>query len=141
MPRSSHLRRRRSRRRPIAARREVRHLCAPAPSPRGNVQISVEQQATVAFVRIAGELDLVAVDRVEEALTTAIDGATDNVVFDLRSVSFIDLSGLRILLRTDARGRRESFAVHIVPPPPPVARLFTLTKAGGRLAILRDEQG
>ena len=138
MSRSSHLRRHRSRRQ-IVPRRGERVACAAVQAGLEHVQVRVEQQATVALVHIAGEFDLDAVDQVEAALDAAIDGVTDHVIFDLRKVSFIDLSGLRILLRTDARARRESFAVHIVPPPPPVARIFTLTKAGGRLAMLRDE--
>ena len=140
MTRSSHARRRSIRRPPIVPRRGGGQ-CAPASAPPEHVQVRVEQHATVAFVRIAGELDLEAVETVEAALEHAIDGVTDHVVFDLRKISFMDLSGLRVLLKTDARARRESFAVHVVPPPPPVARIFTLTKAGGRLAMLRDEPG
>ena len=59
-------------------------------------------------------------------------------MFDLRDVSFLDLSGLETLIRADARARRESFALGVVPPPGPGARIFTATEAGRELRMLDD---
>ena len=128
-------RRRRSRRRPIVP---PRRTCRRTRAPSEPIQVSVEHRATVALLHVHGDFDLAGVDRVEAALDRAIDSLTDAVVFDLRGVSFLDLSGLRTLVRADARARRQSFAMGVVPPPGPAARIFTLTEAGRDLALLDD---
>jgi anti-sigma B factor antagonist len=129
---------RRSRSRPIVPPHRSRHARRRVAASYAPVRVSVEQRATVALLHVSGDFDLAAVDRVEAALDRAIDPLTDAVVFDLRGVSFLDLSGLRTLVRADARARRQSFAMGVVPPPGPAARIFTLTEAGRDLALLDD---
>jgi anti-anti-sigma factor len=130
-------RRRRSRRRPIAPRRGARPARRQPATPEP-LRISEEHHGTVAIVHVSGEFDLVAVDPVERALDRSVDPLTDHVIFDLRRVSFLDLSGLQTMITADARARRESFAVHVVPPPGLAARIFTLTEPGRALALLDD---
>ncbi len=59
-------------------------------------------------------------------------------MFDLRGVTFLDVCGLTALLRANARARSESFALGVVPPPGPSARIFTAIDAGGELVLLDD---
>jgi len=122
---------RRSRRRPIASRDRARR--APTVPP---LAVRLEQHASVAVLHISGDFDLCGVARVERALDRAVGGPTDRVVFDLRDVSFLDLCGLETLMRADARARRESFAVDVVPPPGPAARIFAVTDAEHELRLL-----
>ena len=126
---------RRSRRRPIVSPRYARRRPRSSYEP---IQVTVEQRATVALLHLRGDFDLAGVDRVEAALDGAIDSLTDGVVFDLRGVRFLDLSGLETLVRADARARRQSFAMGVVPPPGPAARIFALTDVGRELALLDD---
>ena len=129
---------RRSRRRPIVPPHARHRTRRRRRLPYERIQVSVEQRATVALLHVQGDFDLAAVDCVEAALDGAIDSLTDAVVFDLRGVSFLDLSGLRTLVRADARARRQSFVVGVVPPPGAAARIFALTDAGRDLALLDD---
>jgi anti-anti-sigma factor len=130
---TNHSHRRRSRRRPILPR--ARRRRAPA-VPR--LAVRVEQRASVAVLHITGEFDLCSVALVERALDRAVGRPTEHVVFDLRGVSFLDLSGLETIMRADARARRESFAVAVVPPPGPVARIFAATEADQELRLLEE---
>jgi hypothetical protein len=101
MSSSSHRSGRRSRRRPIAgprARRSSARRAQPRPDP---ARVDVERRASVAVLHVSGEFDLCAVDRVEAALARATGDRTDRVVFNLRGVSFLDVCGLRTLLRAD----------------------------------------
>jgi anti-anti-sigma factor len=135
---STHRRQRRSRRRPIVRHRSGRtaaHRPQPASAP---LRVEVQQRATVALLKVSGVFDICAADGVERSFDGAVDALTDAVVFDLRGVSFLDLCGLEVLLRADARGHRESFAVAVVPPRGPTARIFTVTGAGRKLALLDD---
>jgi len=100
--------------------------------------VEVDHYATAVVLRVTGDFDLSAVNRVERSFDGAVDALTDSVVFDLRDVSFLDLSGLEMLLRADARARRESFALGVVPPPAARARIFTATDAGRDLRLLDD---
>ena len=131
---SSHRPPRRSRRRPLASQRARR----PEPSAHPPVRVEVDHYATAVVLRVSGEFDLSAVDRVERSFDGAVDALTDYVVFDLRDVSFLDLSGLETLLRADARARRESFALGVVPPPGTGSLVFTATGAGRELRMLDD---
>jgi anti-anti-sigma factor len=125
---------RRSRRRPIVERR-ARVRVQPIREP---VRVKVEHRATAVLLRVSGEFDLCAVDHVERLFDQAVDACTDRVVFDLRRVSFLDVCGLEALLRANARARTESFALRVVPPSGPSARIFTATEAAGELVLLDD---
>jgi anti-sigma B factor antagonist/stage II sporulation protein AA (anti-sigma F factor antagonist) len=92
-------------------------------------------------LHVTGEFDLCGVDSVERALERAVDDRTDDVVLDLRGVSFLDVSGLRTIVKADERGHTESFAVHVVRPLGPAARIFSLTEQGRALAMLDEVPG
>jgi anti-anti-sigma factor len=100
--------------------------------------VQVAHHATAVVLRVSGEFDLSGVDYVERSFDGAVDALTDCVVFDLRDVSFLDLSGLGTLVRAGARARRESFALGVVPPQGAGARIFTATDAGRELRMLED---
>lgn len=57
---------------------------------------------------------------------------------DLRLVTFLDSSGLRLLLRLDERQRSAGGRLVIVQGGRRVARVFELTGAGERLEIVGD---
>ena len=89
---------------------------------------------------LTGEIDLSTVEDVESGLRKAIDGGTGAVALDLREVSFLDSSGLRLLLRlhkdmSDA-GRR----LVLVQGPRRVARVFELTGAEDQFEIVNSPE-
>jgi anti-anti-sigma factor len=56
-----------------------------------------------------------------------------HVTLDLRDVSFLDSSGLRMILEWDSMSRADGFAFSLVPGSPPVQRIFELTGTTERL--------
>jgi anti-sigma B factor antagonist len=124
----------RRRRRPIIPRQAARRTRGHPPVV--PLEVRVERYATAAVLHLSGEFDLGAVGRVERALDRALGAPTDRLVFDLRGVSFLDLSGLNTLLRADARARRESFALAVVPPSGRAARILAATHADQKLRLL-----
>jgi anti-sigma B factor antagonist len=87
-----------------------------------------------AIVEAHGELDLGTVDGVERAVRELRrDGATD-VVLDLRALTFMDSSGLRLLLRLDADAREHGWTLAIADGDGPVRRLLELTNLTGDFA-------
>ena len=86
--------------------------------------IDVLHRGRRARVTVGGELDIATVPALERALIeqTRI-GRT--VVLDLRELSFIDATGLGLLLRTNAHARRDGIEFAVLPGPR-VQRLLDL---------------
>ena len=82
-----------------------------------------------------GELDLATVPVAEQAINR-VAGNVKTLVLDLRKLSFLDSSGLRLILSTDEAV--ESRRVVIVRGPAQVDRVFDLTGTGARLDIVDD---
>lgn len=91
------------------------------------VAISTSADGDTEYVVIAGEVDMVSASVVEQALLAAVGRATVNLVVDLKSVSFLDSSGLRALIvgREHAAGVGVTFRIDS--PQPVVARVLQVT--------------
>lgn len=99
--------------------------------PRLRVEIEAEGEST--RVVFSGELDLATVGFAEKAMTDLPEAKT--LVLDLRQLTFLDSSGLRlILLSADTQIPR----VFVVRGPAQVARVFDLTGAAERLNLVDD---
>jgi anti-anti-sigma factor len=102
--------------------------------------LAIEESESTLRLRIAGEFDRAGVRAVEKALQVRRIPAPSRVVFDLRALAFLDLAGLRMILRTDAQARLEAFEVVVVRPRSTANRVFTLTRAGERLTIVDEPE-
>jgi anti-anti-sigma factor len=106
-----------------------------------SLSVAVEESDATLCLQLAGEFDLAAVPSVESALERPSGAAAlRRVIFDLRGLSFLDVAGLRTILRADARGRSEAFEVVVVRPRGVVNRVFTLTRAGEQLNIVDEPE-
>ncbi len=74
-----------------------------------------------------GELDLGTVPAVDREVQELLAGGSRSIVLDLRPLTFIDSSGLNLLLRLDAQARSDGFAFAIIEGDGPVRRLLALT--------------
>lgn len=79
------------------------------------------------LVEAHGELDLATVPVVEREVQELRERGVKQIVLDLREVTFIDSSGLSLLLRLDAQARSNGFTFAIVEGEGPVRRLLELT--------------
>jgi anti-anti-sigma factor len=68
-------------------------------------------------VTVRGEVDLANAADLEACLRRAIDGSPSSVVLDLEALTFIDSSGLRVLvaLSKEAQSRSATFGLRNVP--------------------------
>jgi len=74
-------------------------------------------------VRIGGELDMASIPEVDLELEPIIRAAPERLVFDLSGVTFMDSSGIAMLLRTSAK---VAF-VQVRDPSPPVLLVLQAT--------------
>jgi anti-anti-sigma factor len=76
----------------------------------------------------AGELDIATVPAVDAQLGELRDAGFLRLVLDLRQVTFMDVRGLRLILDWSQAG---GVAFAVIPGPPQVQRIFTLTATAG----------
>jgi len=105
-----------------------------APADNSILTLSVTETDGTVMLRLDGEFDLAGVGPAENALDRALQNPTPaRLVFDLRDLEFLDLSGLLTILRASERGRAAGCDVVVVRPRGTANRVFTLTSAGERL--------
>jgi anti-anti-sigma factor len=78
-------------------------------------------------VKPVGELDLATAEDVALPVRELIESGFRSVVLDLSEVTFIDSSGIRMVLEARDAAERGDVALQLVPGPPAVQRAFELT--------------
>ena len=85
----------------------------------GVLTVRVERRGKELVVRVSGDLDIASAKRLEDELLRAISSDASAVALDLGGVSFIDSTGLRILLFAAKRtvtSRKRFKIAHASPP-------------------------
>ena len=87
----------------------------------------IDERADRIDVRVRGELDTNAVFRLEPTLDELSGRApSKEVVFDLRELTFVDSSGIGVLVAADARLRGQGGTTRFLRAPDQVMRVFRL---------------
>jgi len=102
-----------------------------------NVEISGDDRATV--LTVTGELDLATSPALEAQLERASSGP-DLVILDLRGVSFMDSTGLSLLVKAQRRAQESQRQLAVVRGGAQVQRLLTLTGVGERLTLIDEPE-
>ncbi|MBD0330818.1 MAG: STAS domain-containing protein [Thermoleophilia bacterium] len=89
-------------------------------------------------VELQGELDLGTAEQLEDELGRVEAEGPELLVLDLRSLSFLDSTGLRVVASADARARDQGRRMVIVQGPPAVRRVFELTRLDEHLDVVED---
>jgi anti-anti-sigma factor len=89
-------------------------------------------------VVLRGELDLSTVEKVEEELARVEGDEIKVLVLDLSGLSFLDSTGLRLMVTAHQRAEKEGRRLVIVKGPETVHRVFTITKLDEKLEMVND---
>jgi anti-sigma B factor antagonist len=115
----------------------------PAERPAGNgagdlapFRVVVRTERDVVRVCPLGEVDLDTVGQIREQLEHAAASGARHVVLDLRGVTFLDSTGLRLVLEADAASRGQRWEFGLIGGPADVQRVFDLTGARARLPFV-----
>jgi anti-sigma B factor antagonist len=96
-----------------------------------------DRLATMTVVVLTGDLDIAAEADAMAALTEAIgDGGV--LVADLRELSFLDSTGVRVLLTTDLRARKRGVRFGVARGAGMVRRLLEVTRIDERFPVVDD---
>lgn len=86
-------------------------------------------------VEVRGEVDLSSAHSLEQCLSTVLAGEALAIVLDLSRLGFVDVAGLRVLLRAERRAVSRGRPFVLVGPRPAVARLLVVTDLDRRFTI------
>jgi anti-sigma B factor antagonist len=98
---------------------------------------SVERRDAAAIVTMEGELDIATEAQATADLDRAMDGC-ELLVVDLRELSFLDSTGVRVLLAADLRAREHGMRFGVVRGDGMVARLLEVTRIDQRFPVVDD---
>ncbi len=93
----------------------------------------VDRETDVVTIHLAGEVDLAAAPRVESAIDEALAGETSDIVIDLDGVTFLDSTGLRVLVAAHSMCKAEGRSLTLVNPSVSVSRILEITGLGQTL--------
>ncbi len=98
------------------------------------ITVRGERDATV--LALAGELDLASHPRLEHAIDRALESGARLVVVELGQLEFMDVAGLRSLVRCAQRARAIAKRLVIAAPRASVMRLLSLTDQESALEVV-----
>ena len=100
------------------------------------LRIDVREESDRIVVTLAGELDMANAPLLQDAIESAELAAAKTVVLDLQGLTFLDSTGLRIILaaREQCWRRGQEFAV--TPGSQQVQRLLSVTGVGEHLRTI-----
>ena len=100
--------------------------------------IRIEEAEGTVRIGLDGELDIATTPGAEFELRRIERGPARVIVIDLRGITFMDSTGLRLLVSADARARDGEHRLAIVRGPDTVHRVLELTGLDARLALVDD---
>jgi anti-anti-sigma factor len=102
-------------------------------------EIEVQERDSSVLVRLSGEIDLAAVEAIENELLP-LEDRFPTVVLDLRGVTFLDSTGLRAIVSADARARKNGFELKIIRGPEQVQKILYLSGLDKILPLVDPEE-
>jgi anti-sigma B factor antagonist len=99
----------------------------------------VAQTAAATVMTLGGELDVVCADAFKRRFSDATEDEPDRVVIDLRELTFIDSTGLALLLAVNEMAQDGGFALSIVSNQDDFARKIFRMTGTERLLPVVDE--
>jgi anti-sigma B factor antagonist len=95
------------------------------------LEIQAHQEGDSITIALSGETDLSTVHSLDAAIRRAEQTEAERIVLDLSDLSFVDSTGLSVLLRASRRSREDGNRLSFVPSKhEAVTRLVALTETG-----------
>ena len=95
----------------------------------------------VAILTVSGEIDVAAKPTLRTRLDAQLDAGHSTIVVDLREVTFLDSTGLGVLVGALKRCRDVGGDLRLVVEAPRILQLFTITGLDGTFRISPSLEG
>ena len=86
-----------------------------------------KRKGDVHTVALTGELDLASAPNIEEEIRRVEATDATSIVIDLSGLTFIDSTGIRLMVTADARSRADSRRLRLLRGPAAVQRVFVIS--------------
>jgi anti-sigma B factor antagonist len=87
---------------------------------------------------LAGELDLASVGLLQAAVIRVPADRTRGTTLDLRQLTFLDVSGLHVIVYANQLYRKLGYGFSLIPGPEAIQRLFEITGLIDALPFLKE---
>ena len=101
-----------------------------------SLSVDVRHGGESVVVVVAGELDLSTSAVIESQLEEIERDPPPLMTLDLRGLTFLDSTGLRVVLSADGRARKEGRRLEVIPGPPAVHRVFRIALLDRRITFV-----
>ncbi len=88
--------------------------------------IALTEQGTTSTIALAGECDLAAQQALRDAVRDGLRRRPECLVLDLGRLSFIDSTGIQVVVEAARRASRQDTRLVIIPGPRAVHRVFEI---------------
>jgi|Tabmets5t2r1_1033131.scaffolds.fasta_scaffold73661_2 anti-sigma B factor antagonist len=102
------------------------------------LELSIDSVEEARVIRARGEVDMSSVGELRRQIDAARgDGAA--TLLDLSEVTFMDSTGLHLLIEASRRAETDGWPSFVIRPSPPVRRLLEVSGTLGMLPVVVDE--
>ena len=91
------------------------------------IDLKIDRNGTTATVVVAGEIDLTSAPRLDDEVTGLIEDSVNSLTIGLEGVSFMDSTGLRVLLKASKLLDAAGGTLVLGQPSDPVRRLLEVS--------------
>src|SRR3954452_13397439 len=98
--------------------------------------VTIERRDSALHLALSGELDTSTAPRLEDDLHRVEAERPELIVLDLRDLSFLDSTGLRLLIMADARAKKEGRRLAIGRGNEMIQRVLHVTRLDERLEVV-----
>lgn len=99
----------------------------------GQLTVRSERDGDTHTIALRGEMDLSNAGEVERELRHAEATDVRTIMVDLSELTFMDSTGIRLLIAADVRSRADSCRLSLMRPPAAVARVLCIAGVDGLL--------
>jgi anti-anti-sigma factor len=87
---------------------------------------------------VIGELDLATAPQLQEKAQALVGRSAHEVIIDLRQMTFVDSSGLRLLIALSNRASAENWTLGLIRPAQQTFAVFEISGVDARLPFIED---
>jgi anti-anti-sigma factor len=91
------------------------------------IDLQTDRSGTAATVRVTGEIDLTSAPSLDDEVTGLIEDSVNTLTIGLAGVSFMDSTGLRVLLKASKLLEASGGSLILGQPSDPVRRLLEVS--------------
>ena len=124
---------------PAARSEEARFDAAAQRALRRRFTLAVDRTNGATVIKLGGELDVLCADAFRRKFADATEDQPDRVVIDIRDLTFLDSTGLALLLRVNEMSHDVGFALWVVSAEDdPPGRIFRMTGTNTILPLVTE---